>query len=758
MPTLAPARVGTPLRREIAQSKPEDHEQILGQHFPTDEPQKETASPVTKLDGDLTIPKLRSTAQHLRDGPKPKEPVADEPADDGTAPAAVVLSGASEVAETSAVKSKVVAPTSTKRQAPGKLDIGAASRVLDISNTGETSKPGLTGKDSRPPTPAAVSTGSPIKRTVAPRTLRVVSTPKTEMPPSSTAVPALPPIVGTAGPSRKGSIASINLPGTPGQDISDSMSVTSTSVSMSRASSPPPAKKTKSQVMRERKEKAAAKLATTEDVVLKRDEPIIAPILGRKKKEKKAKDKGPVALVKKEESRPETPDADTTSRADSDDSPAVDSPAGHAEHPHLDHEADVIDSPVSDQPEEKRYISAAMALKDLQGRGELDIASLEMLKGNPSAVSSQLRHDSRVRFEGSDFANALRLPDPFNDEAESNFADHETVRWVEGQHTDRLSARNLVTPAGTWLKMLSADEEARYLALEERLRSESDANPVGLWQRSGIDDKLAQLIAANSSLPNIRRFYDSTFDPDQFTQHLDAPLEASSVLPPTADRPTPLLPNAAEAFSATPQIPVTNKVPSADEALQYVNQYILPTVSLPHPQTSKAAEAIYLGSAMPSKNRYDNGTAQAPGFIVEDSSYRFVGVGGEPALVGSVGPSSTSATLSAAAASAASRTQAAGYVGVGQGPGTVDAWTAMHRLTSARGMGKVRGYSDWYEGCPVPELGWSGRLFANVAEMERAVQESKRETEGLEKKLMGLFKKNRRLVGLEKGGSGVVAH
>lgn len=683
------------------------------------------------------------------------------------------FASASETSEPSLANLKAL---SANRQAPGKFDIAAATNAtgdevgaptLAVSKDGATttksSLPQTVTTSSRPTTPADARTESPVKRTIAPRTLRLVSTPKSENPPpQSTTSSTLPPTsTATMAPSRKTSIASINMPGTPSVDISDSVSITSTSLSISRASSPPPAKKTKSQVMRERKEKAAAKLAVTEEVALKKEDPVVGPIIGRKKK-KERKLKEASITAKREDSRPATPDDEIVDKLHSDASPIVDTQVEQAQatQPMQSAQGNFSQSPTVERAEEKKTISASATLRDLQNRGDLTVANLEMLKANLANLSSHLKHDARLRYDNNDFTQILKPPKPFDEDTEAKFADRKSVEWQDGQQSERLSARNLITPAGTWLKMLSPEEEAHYLELESRLRAESKSNPAGWWQRSGIDEKLAQLMGANSSLPNIHRFYDSTFDPDQYTFQADSPSEPSSITPSTAttERPAPLLPSATDPFSAPPALSAANKAPSADEALQYVNQYVLPTVSLPHPQTGKPAEAIYLGSATPSANQYSSATAQAPGFIVENNSYRFVGVGGEPALVGSVGATANSATLSAAAAASSSRTQAAGYAGVGQGPETVDAWTAVHRLAGARSMGKVRSYGDWYEGSPVPELGWSGRMFANVAEMDRAWQESRRETEGLEKRLQALVKKNRRLVGLEKGGSGVTAH
>ncbi len=200
---------------------------------------------------------------------------------------------------------------SEKRKAPGKLDLTAASRIIDNHESTTTSATGgsaqtkstgsvMTSSIMSPPrSPAAVVTGSPVKRTTAPRTLRVVPTPKAETPPTlpAASVPTVPPILSVDKlRSRQASIASINQPSTPVSDlISDTASITSTS--FSRANSPPPLggkvgtapvrKKTKSQAKKDRQER---KRQIEEENIdeNKSDLDIVqAPIVGRKKKTKK---------------------------------------------------------------------------------------------------------------------------------------------------------------------------------------------------------------------------------------------------------------------------------------------------------------------------------------------------------------------------------------------------------------------------------------------------------------------------------------
>ena len=206
-----------------------------------------------------------------------------------------------------------------RRQRPGKLDIAAAkdasNRDLEEFASSARSKPSTpmkTGKQpntyavvSHPVTPATVTSQTSAisaSRVNPPRTIRVVATPKTETPPQTVPTSAISTPSGTPAPrqpSRRPSMASSHLPGTPVNElISDSASFTTTS--MSRPSSPqfskvgtaPIRQTTKSQQKKERQ--LRAKLA--EEVKFGDDqnenaapiETVQAPIIGRKKKTKKA--------------------------------------------------------------------------------------------------------------------------------------------------------------------------------------------------------------------------------------------------------------------------------------------------------------------------------------------------------------------------------------------------------------------------------------------------------------------------------------
>ena len=178
------------------------------------------------------------------------------------------------------------APIDTKTAKP------PAPSTEESSASSEKS-PGESSPAFPPLPPPSASTISFANRP-APKTLRVLPTPKTEAPPPAS--PALTMV--SMAPSVASRAMSISYrPDTPVSEmVSDTASVISASVTHSRASSPPPSKvgsaavrsTTKSQQRKARKDqlKQDTKLIAE---VLKPEPEEHAPIMGRKKKQKKEK-------------------------------------------------------------------------------------------------------------------------------------------------------------------------------------------------------------------------------------------------------------------------------------------------------------------------------------------------------------------------------------------------------------------------------------------------------------------------------------
>jgi len=184
-----------------------------------------------------------------------------------------------------------------KRNHPGKLDI--PSNVKQQMPQLPVETPVKTGIIMAPLTPSQPTTpGSPLEMGTNKKkahTIRLVSTPKAENMP---AIPSLTSIV-TKLPVRSSSIVSSILPETPGNDhISDTVSLTSTSISR-----PPSPQldgknsstrfKSKNQIKRERQEKAKAledvqvSKVQSESATPVEEEIVHEAITGRKKKTKK---------------------------------------------------------------------------------------------------------------------------------------------------------------------------------------------------------------------------------------------------------------------------------------------------------------------------------------------------------------------------------------------------------------------------------------------------------------------------------------
>ncbi|KAL8652330.1 MAG: hypothetical protein Q9226_004312 [Calogaya cf. arnoldii] len=203
--------------------------------------------------------------------------------------------------------------TSAKRH-PGVLDLDStksasediASRINDLSAEAVPESSTSASTFSQPQTPGTAVSGAATAMGNQPRTFRVlpasISAPKNEASRKGPAAVVSKQTVTTTSaqaPSRRGSLSSMNPPGTPASErISDNVSLTSTSIS--RANSPPPSKVgtattrhvTKSQQKKERQARAkqAEEASKFEEVQVKPapEEPVQAPIIGRKKKQKKA--------------------------------------------------------------------------------------------------------------------------------------------------------------------------------------------------------------------------------------------------------------------------------------------------------------------------------------------------------------------------------------------------------------------------------------------------------------------------------------
>ncbi|KAH8725147.1 hypothetical protein GQ44DRAFT_616824, partial [Phaeosphaeriaceae sp. PMI808] len=636
---------------------------------------------------------------------------------------------------------------SIKRQPPRKLDITAATQALETEQSPATSSHKIdaqakntrtvptTSTASVPPSPAAVATGSPIKRAIAPRTLRVVPTPKSEVPPPLSAIsaPSLPQ-VSTVGKlrSRQASIASVNFPGTPVSEmISDTASVTSTSIS--RANSPPPVsskvgtapvrKKTKSQAKKdrqERKRQIEEELAVDEN---KSDVEVIqAPIIGRKKKARK-----PAAILRPAlaatKSQPASPKPILIEEEH------VDIPIAPPK-PTQPTKTTAIATPDSEHiPElkEKREHTAQSIIADLQKTGELLASTLEFFK----PLSSSLTHASRTSPAGA-LSSPPDLKIHFSEADLEALAKRKPVR-LSG-HGDKPDSRTLITPNGKFFWGLSEELEEKALQLEkqiEELRGHTRFHP-----RKQTSQHHAHLNSTQSQtndvLPAIATALKEAGKKlgDNNTQQMPKldPSNAGS-LPPVQPQET-----------QQPPPPLQPQTPA--DAGAYLNQFVLPKTdnpppNQPRPEMAAVGGAPGVGTANISVNA--GKFAKAAKAVVEGGAVGSTEIDGmgmmASDLLGGVFVQGLEALVGAGLGFQSSQEfglDANGNITLGREGGGLDVQGLMSAIESSSGLTGSR---------------YGRGSVMSMQEAERAMHAARKEHDVLEKKLAALIKKNKKMFG-----------
>lgn len=435
----------------------------------------------------------------------------------------------------------------SRRKHPGKLDITAAVHKPVDATTKMPAANEMSGKSSqlpqqsltetsKPDSPSMASSSSPLVKT-APRTLRVVPTPKAETPPppssalTTTINPPLPVALTGKMPSRKPSVASMNVPGTPSSEqvsMSDNLSITSTS--QSRASSPPPSMssvagpvtggkvgsapvraKTKSQMKKERQERAKALQLEEEKTRLEASpaameeakqmqpepEPQQEAIVSRKKKTKKEKaaaskmpsvkssmpgSKGTTPTASRPSSPPAPPPilaAVTRKSAAAPEAEKPTTPTKPAPGPVYGPVPPPASSEPSPPPTPPSALTAAAIFADLKVSTPEIQKCLHALFRTPTSAFFKppsvgptppelLNHPRHPTAWASDFPPPLT-----RDDVEALLAGSvPAVRYGVDGSKDAAAAwwdRGMVTPSGTHLRALTAELEERFLALERAL-------------------------------------------------------------------------------------------------------------------------------------------------------------------------------------------------------------------------------------------------------------------------------------------------
>jgi CCR4-NOT transcription complex subunit 4 len=641
----------------------------------------------------------------------------------------------------------VVTPVSSaKRHPPGKLDIkaamqgsaieqspGANSHKIDAQTKTVRATP-VTSTPSVPASPANMATGSPIKRAVAPRTLRVVPTPKTEIPPplSATSTPSMPQ-GSTVNKlrSRQASVASVNLPGTPiSEMMSDTASITSTSIS--RASSPPPIggkvgtapvrQKTKSQAKKDRQERKKQLDEELAGEDPKSDVEVVqAPIIGRKKKTKKSTPilKPVVAATK---SQPASPRPITIEEDHSDIPAAVTKPDQSAK----TSAAATPDPEQIPESRDRREHTAQSILADLQKTGELLASTLEFFK----PLSSSLTHASR-----NTPANTVTGPPDlkihFSEADLEAIAKKKPVR-LNG-HDGRPDSRTLITPNGKFFWGLSEELEEKALQLEkqiEELRGHARFHPRKHTSHSHIHS--AAQSQSKDVLPAIATALKEAGKKlgNNNTQQMPK-LDAQTILNETGRE--------------TQQPPPPPQPQTPADAGAYLNQFVLPKSdnpppNQPRPEMAAVGGAPGAGTANISVNA--GKFAKAAKAVVEGGavgSTEIDGMGMMAAdLLGGVFVQGLEALVGAGLGFESSQEfglDANGNITLGRGGGGLDVQGLMNAIESTSGFGGSDG-SRFGRGSVM-----------SMEEAERAMHAARKEHDVLEKKLAAIMKKNKKMFG-----------
>lgn len=350
---------------------------------------------------------------------------------------------------------------------------------------------------SRPGTPlTGISRNSDSSGPRQPRVLRVVDTPKTETPPPPLVAQVLSSIAQTKVRSRRPSLSSAGRPSTPADVGSDYDLMTSASVS--RANSPPPTKigsapvraVTKNQAKKERRLKAKqAEEAMKEEVTaVIPEEPVQAPIIGRKRKTRKPPTvssepsatgstrapsdvEGPADPKTEAKPEPEVQKPkpiekiiDTSSSTPNSDDRATELPTvepwrANNTIAQLVKDAEATGTSIKDLFLE-RTAPLHVLLAQMHNTGQIDLNSHPLF--NPPPLNQ--RTDMKCTAEDYEFLNH---PMALTEEEKKLLLSGQPVRINHG--IDSLKVRCLITPKGRILRHLSDEEEERYLELESRI-------------------------------------------------------------------------------------------------------------------------------------------------------------------------------------------------------------------------------------------------------------------------------------------------
>lgn len=405
--------------------------------------------------------------------------------------------------------------STTTKSKPMKLDlpINTAQPSESSLSKAETSIQSAHGQappsaiGSRPNTPlTGVSRMSDSSIPRQHRVLRVVDTPKNETPPPVSANQSISsnPITAKAR-SRRPSISSLSRPETPGDGGSEGDQYTSASVS--RANSPPASSRigsapvrsmTKSQAKKERRQKAKEAEAKKHEAVLV-EEPVQAPIVGRKRKTKKAPastnepSSAVAADIPEPGHEPEQPaktEQEPIEKGVDEKSEAVKKTKAK-EKPSKEEKPSPVAEKVPDADTKigeeawRAENTVEQMLKDAESGGgsikelfterthslqallaQLHMSGVLDLNNHPLFNPANLSQRFDMKCSADDY-EGLKHPIELTDEDRRTLLRGEPIRI--NADSDMLKDRCLISPRGCILHHLSPEEEERYLALEKSI-------------------------------------------------------------------------------------------------------------------------------------------------------------------------------------------------------------------------------------------------------------------------------------------------
>lgn len=645
-----------------------------------------------------------------------------------------------KAAVTPALPETPVQPVSTpkmekqaeKRVIPGILNIAAATRAAAAAGKSNPSST-VTSAVEKPddaafpalPTPSSIS--SPAAR-AAPKTLRVVSTPKAETPTPFSAVPMAPP------PLRH-AFSGLQRPETPGSvDInSDSASIVSASVSASRTNSPPPGPSrigsaavrstTKSQQRKARKEATKKEAVAIAAQAKQESEVEIAPIVGRKKKQKKepksaaSKESTPVAesrpqspgpaekdkpVDKEEKEKPPAEEKVSTYRQAVNESMSLEEPLVPKSRRKDGNGSSTGEppKPVADRP----LPSPAAVLQVLVQQGLItDVEALSLLKTVTSTSHRSEQYTPVIPKDG-----VTEVKHMITEE------DQQTLLSGKPVHKIVDGSRVLFTPNGNCVRNLSPAEEERYLELQASIAAMSD-DPAA-YVHSRHEQSTGFSVIKGRAVANGM--------PNYFAQGSAVPNADGQALPTVSD---PL------------------QKMTREEALANINQSILPRLNLGTANLNNLA-------AVPDPN--SNGKGQA-----HNNQQTAPTMANATNALNSLAPlilnfASSGSPGSTAALAAELSGQPAGSSLAQLDP--TDDFSGMANtminpplpsMAPSTAAGKALGSAS-----SVPAL--ANFPMLSLEDMEQVFALAKKEAEKMEKSLNQVIKKNRKLLSLSSSGGG----